>query len=62
MIAVIAFKFCMSQTLDSADDICLLAQKWSDTRAKLEKLDMEALKINQFKTKEMESTLVQIWH
>jgi hypothetical protein len=28
----------------------------------LEKLDMEALKINQFKTKEMESTLVQIWH
>jgi hypothetical protein len=43
--------------LDFADDICLLAQRWSDIKAKLEKLDIEAakvgLKINGFKTKGM---------
>jgi hypothetical protein len=42
--------------LDFADDVCLLAQRWSDTKAKLEKLEKEAakvgLKINEFKTKE----------
>jgi hypothetical protein len=40
-----------------ADDICLLAQRWSDRKAKLEKLEKEAakvgLKINEFKTKDM---------
>jgi hypothetical protein len=43
--------------LDFADDVCLCAQRWSDIKAKLEKLEMEAgkvgLKINEFKTKEM---------
>jgi hypothetical protein len=40
-----------------ADDICLLAQRCSDMKAKLEKLQKAAakvgLKINEFKTKEM---------
>jgi hypothetical protein len=44
------------QDLDFPDDICgLLAQRWGDTKAKLEKLETEAamvgLKTNEFKTK-----------
>lgn len=46
-----------SDDLDFADDICVLSQRWSDIKAKLEKLEKEAakvgLKINVFKTKEM---------
>jgi hypothetical protein len=45
------------EDLDFADDICLLAQRWNDIKAKLEKLGMEAAKvereINEFKTKKM---------
>ena len=43
--------------VDFADDLCLLAQRWSDIKAKLKKLENEAtevgLKINEFETKEM---------
>jgi hypothetical protein len=31
--------------LDFADDICLLAQRWSDMTAKLEKLETEVAKV-----------------
>ena len=45
------------EDLDSADDICLLAQRWSDIRVKLGKIETEAakvgLKIIEFKTKDM---------
>lgn len=45
------------EDLDFANDICLLAQRWSDIKAKLEKLETEAakvgLKTKEFKTKEM---------
>ena len=30
------------EDLDFADDICLLAQRWGDIKAKLEKLETEA--------------------
>jgi hypothetical protein len=33
------------QDLDFADDICLLAQRWSDIKSKLERLEMEAAKV-----------------
>jgi len=46
-----------SDDLDFADDICVLAQRRSDIKARSEKLEKEAakvgLKINVFKTKEM---------
>lgn len=45
------------EDFDFADDIGLIAQRWSDIKAKLEKSEKEAarvgLKINEFKTKEM---------
>jgi hypothetical protein len=45
------------EDLDFAEDVCLLAQRWSDMKAKFKKLENEAakvgLKINEFKTKEM---------
>jgi glycosyltransferase A (GT-A) superfamily protein (DUF2064 family) len=31
--------------VDCGDDICLLAQRWSDIKAKLEKLETEAAKV-----------------
>jgi hypothetical protein len=45
------------EDLDFADDICLLAQRWSDRKARLDKFDKKAanvrLKINGFKAKEV---------
>jgi len=31
--------------VDCGDDICLLAQRWGVIKAKLEKLEMEAMKV-----------------
>jgi hypothetical protein len=45
------------EDLDFANDVCLLVQRWSDTKTKLKKLNKKpakvGFKINEFKTKEM---------